>query len=232
MNVTLGSYSVSERDVELGWLGLDVPAISIDDIAPWPPILPIGSTMTITLSGTMGAAAGTVEVSVWPEGSPTVSQSVTRWDDSVLEVDATASNVSAEGVGLPYYFSEEIFQLGVTTVAGYRAIEMVAFIPAPGNNAVQVISPVTTADSVFSVVTNGLPADGQQIEWTDASNTTVQADGTFTQEVPRNFNVRVWNVDLTWSEWSEVSVLSGVTQGLFKPAFRLLTSSVTQRLFR
>lgn len=83
----------------------------------------------------------------------------------------------------------------------------------PDEALVQVADPVTDTASIFNQLASGTIATGDYVQHTDAANTTVNADGTFTQIVDGNFDARVWDAtDETWGQWVTIKVNPPVAQ--------------------
>lgn len=95
-------------------------------------------------------------------------------------------------------------RLRVNAADGAQIEKQVTFDVNAGEQYVVVANPSTAENSLFSLLQTGTPANGQQIHWTDYPNTEVNPDGTYSQAAPTTFSFRVWDLDYTWSNWSEV----------------------------
>lgn len=200
--VTIGYAAGSNRNYAAFLQVTDVP-ITLQDIGTDDAVADGETNVRLNVDGDIGSVQGTVDLEL-DDGSFAVAQTITTWSQgdgvSTGYVDMTV----VQG-GLPFR-SNLVARL--TTDGGIESTLAGVTMELPADNAaVDVSNPDTTKLSIFYQLTSGTVATGDQVQHDDAGNTTLNANGTFTQGTARDFQARVWDAtDNTWSPWVTIDV--------------------------
>lgn len=192
------TYLVLDTRYDGGLLLTDSPAGPVITSATPNPFNP-ASTLTIVI----GAEVPEGEVFL-RHSSYQIEQSFSSW----VEDGETTITTSITPGGLPFAAT---LVLRVTPFEQANIDSTITIAPPSGSAAVVIDAPSFEIGSVLRGFTGNEPQDGWQMEHDDSANTTLNPDGTFTQIIQRDFQVRVWDAsDYTRGAWGSAFTAAGI----------------------